>query len=198
MQLKPNPLAGRTESHITLFEYTSVGVALVLSFGVVRLLDGVPSALAREQRYWPHSLWIAIKFLNHFQFWWVSWGTRDANWHFLFFLTQLATPVVLYLQASALVTSSPDSITDWRAHFYATRRRFFGLNIAFAFAIVLGRSLPAGHPPPVPVLVVMCGVVLMSALGYRSDSHRVQSGLVLFAGFLNLVAVATLVDSAAG
>jgi hypothetical protein len=176
----------------------SVGVAIVLSFGVIRILDGIPSALAKEKRYWPHSVWLALKFLNLFQFWWISWGTRDADWQFLSFLAQLATPVVLYLQASVLTTSSPDSITDWRTHFYATRHRFFGLNVAFAFAIVLGRSLPTGGVPPIPVIVVMSGIVVLSLIGYRSVSHRVQSGVALVAAFSNLVAVATLVDGAAG
>jgi hypothetical protein len=97
----------------------------------VRLLDGAPASFQREKRYWPHSLWLAIKFLNHFQFWWIFWGTRDAEWNFVFFVAQLGTPVLLYLQASALVTSAPDSVEDWRVHFYAIRRRFFGLNIAF-------------------------------------------------------------------
>ena len=60
------PLDGRSELRISFFEYISVGVAFVLSFGVVRLLDGIPHALDRKKRYWPHSLWIAIKFLNHF------------------------------------------------------------------------------------------------------------------------------------
>ncbi len=132
------PAAGRQfrsaadrSSAITLFEYISVGVVIVLSFGVVRLLDGAPASFQREKRYWPHSLWLAIKFLNHFQFWWIFWGTRDAEWNFVFFVAQLGTPVLLYLQASALVTSAPDSVEDWRVHFYAIRRRFFGLNIAF-------------------------------------------------------------------
>jgi hypothetical protein len=191
-------LDGSREPNITLFEYISVGVAIVLSFGVVRILDGAPFALERKKRYWPHFLWLAIKFENHFVFWWLSWGTRDADWQFLNFLAQLGTPVVLYLQASTLVTPTPGAITDWRAHFYATRRRFFGLNVAYLFATILSRSLSFGQIPPVPVFIMIAAGLATSIVGYCSSSHRVQSGVVLFALFLNLVLIATGLVGSAG
>ena len=37
---------------MTLFEYITVVVSIVLSFGMIRLLDGLRPALSREGRYW--------------------------------------------------------------------------------------------------------------------------------------------------
>jgi hypothetical protein len=137
---------------------------------------------------------VVTKFLNHFQFWWIFWGTRDAQWNFVFFLAQLATPVILYLQASALVTSTPDSIHDWRIHFYAIRRRFFTLNIAFGAITPLASRLPTGlAAPPIPVLAVAAIIVVLSIVALRSESHRVQATVVLLLALLDLVATATLI-----
>jgi len=112
----------------------------------------------------------------------------------VFFVAQLGTPVILYLQASALVTSAPDSVEDWRVHFYAIRRRFFGLNIAFGSISPLALRLPTGLlAPPVPILAVAVTIVALSAIALRSDSHRVQATVVVLLALLDLVAIATLI-----
>ncbi len=140
--------------------------------------------------YLPHAIWVAIKFLHLFMVWWNAWGLRNTEWNFGYFMLQLGTPVVLYLQASALVTSSPDEVRDWRNHFYSVRRRFFGLNIAFALINVPSIAVTAGIAvPPVVFLVVTAAVVALSIAGFRSESHRVQLGIASFAVALNLVAV---------
>jgi hypothetical protein len=138
---------------------------IVLSFGVVRLLDGALASFP-----------------------------RDAEWNFVFFLAQLATPVILYLQASTLVTSSPDSIEDWRIHFYAIRRRFFGLNIAFGAVTPLASRLPTGLlAPSVPFVAIAVAIVVLSGIALRSDSHRIQAMVVLLLALLNFVAIAILI-----
>ena len=62
--LTPNPLGGGRESDISLFEFLSVGIAIVVSFGVVRLLDGAHYAAKPGQLYWPHLVWVALKLLE--------------------------------------------------------------------------------------------------------------------------------------
>jgi hypothetical protein len=165
------------------FEFLSVGIAIVVSFGVVRLLDGASSSLSRTHSYWPHLVWVALKLLQHFNIWWTLWSKHEASWSYAGFLAQLLAPLVLYLQATALVTSSPQSIENWRDHFYSVRRRFFGLNIAFACANPLAYSA-AGMS--VQSLVTPAVIALLSIVGILSDSHRVQSALALFALLGNL------------
>ena len=101
------------EPRITIFEYLSVAIAIVVSFGVVRLLDGVSHAIDRDSRYWPHLVWVGLKLLHHFNVWWLLWSTRDVSWDYGRFLAQLAAPLILYLQATALVTPSPQSVESW-------------------------------------------------------------------------------------
>lgn len=72
---------------MTLFEYVTVVVSIVLALGVMRLLDGVRVAAAAERRYLPHLLWIATKLFNHTLFWWALWSGRDAvSWNFASFM----------------------------------------------------------------------------------------------------------------
>jgi hypothetical protein len=124
--------------------------------------------------------------------WWAIWGIRNANWDFVAFFAQLGTPVLLYLQASSLVTSSPDSIVDWRGHFYEVRRRFFGLNILFALALLAAPALAIGRLPPLSVYLVAATIIVLSIFGFRSTSHRVQGVVALVAALLNLVTIVSL------
>ena len=63
---------------MTLFEYITVVVSIVLSFGMIRLLGGLRPALSREGRYWVHVAWVGIKLLNLLLFWWGFWNLRDT------------------------------------------------------------------------------------------------------------------------
>jgi hypothetical protein len=51
------------------FEYVTVAVSIVLSLGVVRLLDGVHFAASRERGHWVLFLWTLTKLLNHALYW---------------------------------------------------------------------------------------------------------------------------------
>ena len=68
---------------------------------------------------------LCSQFIQCFNAWWVLWASRDVSWDYGRFLVQLGPPLILYLQATTLVTSTPQSVENWRAHFYAVRRRFF-------------------------------------------------------------------------
>ncbi|HBD99942.1 MAG TPA: hypothetical protein DC060_17300 [Gemmatimonadetes bacterium] len=58
---------------MTLFEYLAIFLSIVLSFGVIRLLDGMPSALKQGRGYVIHSLWVISLLFVQVQFWWAFW-----------------------------------------------------------------------------------------------------------------------------
>ena len=75
---------------MTLFEYLAVAVAVVLSFGAIRLLDGLPHVLARDRRHWVHTIWVVNVLWLHAQFWWVFWSySGDVAWNYPKFLLAL-------------------------------------------------------------------------------------------------------------
>ena len=159
---------------MTLFEFITVSVSIVLSLGVVRLLDGAGPVLGAERRYWVHAGWVLVKLQQHFGAWWVMWSFRgETEWNYLRFLAQLVPPILLYLQATTLVTQTPRAVDSWRDHYYSTRRAFFGLNLALASysAFMLTVTLPG--------MALSALAIGASVVGLVSTAHRVHVGILI-------------------
>jgi len=91
---------------MVLFEHVAVAFSMVLSFGVVRLLDGLRPAFVPGRRYWVHALWLVQKLLNHAFYWWGFLSFREGvAWTVASFLWMLIVPALLFLQATALATT---------------------------------------------------------------------------------------------
>ena len=164
---------------MTLFEYITVAVSLVLALAIARTLDGLRSALAKDRRYWVHATWVAIKLTNPATFWWSIWRFRDADWNIVSFLLALAWPAVLYLQVSGLVTRQPELVTDWRTHFYSQRRWFFGANLCLSLTgtgltRLLGEDLFT-NSFAIPRLVF----IVLSILGIATDNEKAHGFIVV-------------------
>jgi hypothetical protein len=168
---------------MTLFEYVTVAVSIVLSLGVVRLLDGVRFAASRERGYWVHLAWIATKLMNHALYWWALWSTRDAvTWNFASFLWVLAFPGILYLQSTALVTTTPAEIASWREHFFSIRRWFLAINLVLNLHVLASSLLlldvPLLDSSRIPLLLVF----VLNVAGIFSANPRLHgliAGVVL-------------------
>src|SRR6185295_3745203 len=98
-----------------MFEHVAVAFSMVLSLGVVRLLDGLRPALVPGRRYWVHALWLIQKLLNYAFYWWIFWSLREGvRWNIASFLWILLGPALLFLQATALATTNPSGVASWR------------------------------------------------------------------------------------
>ena len=67
---------------MSLFEYVTVAVSIVLGLGVAHLLGNARPVLDRGHRYWLHALWVATLLLLHALEWWALWSFREARWSF--------------------------------------------------------------------------------------------------------------------
>jgi len=105
---------------MTLFEYMSVAVSLVLALTIAEGLRGLHSAFLPDRRYGVHVAWLLIKLSNPITFWWLLWGWRDFTevWNFGTYLLAMLVPALIYLQISSLVGHAPNEVMDWRRHFY--------------------------------------------------------------------------------
>ena len=111
---------------MTLFEYLSVGYSIVLSLTIVRLLGGLPAAVASDRRYWVHVVWISLVLVRSLLIWWSFWSYHEvAAWNFFSFALVLLLPGLLFMMAATLIPDSTSSVGSWQAHFYAVHRRFF-------------------------------------------------------------------------
>ena len=170
---------------MTIFEYITVAVSLVLALCFARLLDGVRSALNSNRRYWVHATWVFIKLTNPLAYWWTLWGYREAAnyWNMLTFTQVVMFPAIMYLQVDSLVSHHPEHIRDWREHFYSQRRWFFSLNAILALLSVIVFSNFGVSAEPEIIGMTWASVGLFwSILGIVTENPKVQAGIVIFAG----------------
>lgn len=169
---------------MTLFEYLSVGYSIVLSLTIVRLLGGLPAALASDRRYWVHVTWIGLVLVRSLLFWWSFWSYHDvAAWNFFSFALILLVPGLLYIMAAALIPDNPSRVGSWRAHFYAVHRRFFTI-MALSFVVTVAAShlvlgVPLFHPLR-GFQAVFFVVALVATTTSNSRFHEVLAVAVLF------------------
>ena len=166
---------------MTLFEYITVAISLVLALSVARTVDGLRSSLASGRRYWIHAAWVVVKLTNPMTFWWGIWRFRDSPaWDFPAFMLVLAWPVVLYLQVSSLVTRQPELVSDWRSHFYQQRKWFFGANLCLNLTtVVLSLALGGNLTGDPLVWLPRLAVLGLSAAGFATANERAHGFIVI-------------------
>lgn len=119
--------------------------------------------------------------MNTTHYFWVGWLYRSAveSWSFAGFLGFVAPPAIVFLQVHTLLTAHPDSIADWRAHFWQVRRWFFGANVLLPLSnllllhVVVGRELMS-----VESLSLVLNLVL-SGVGLASSNERVHGAVAI-------------------
>jgi len=165
---------------MTLFEYLSVAISLFLALSVTRGLDGFRDAFTPGRIYWVHASWVVIKLFNPVLLWWSFWALQASEWNLPKFAWSLLGPGILYLQVTSLVTRHPESISDWRAHFFGQQREFFVLNLIFVmWSYTTGQILITDLPLVTPLLPGAALVWTCSLVGVVSKSHRVHSVIVI-------------------
>lgn len=171
---------------MSLFEFVTVFVSIILALALARNLDALGSALDLERRYWVHATWVVVKLMTPYGFWTLIWPLRGAEmWSGPMILLLSGVAVLYYLQVIALVTQDARQVTDWRSHYYSYRIRFFGLNatilVLFAVFAAMGdpAAVRAGWEYAGPS---MAGVILLfSIVGMVTANPRVHAGIAVIA-----------------
>ena len=131
---------------MTLFEYLSVAVSILLSLGMVHILSRIKGVLEGGRSYWIHTVHVGLILLLHPVYWWMFWGYRDVSWTLPFFLMALVPPSLICVLATSLVPSDSSAIASWRDHYFRIHRSFFGLYVAFTVAVATQTVLLRGDP----------------------------------------------------
>jgi hypothetical protein len=166
---------------MTIFEYVSVAISIIIALAIAEGLRGLRSALDSRRRYSIHVTWIFIKLANPVFYWWAIWGLREVPeyWNMGTFTYLLMMPSIMYLQLHSLVSENPDQIADWRAHFYNQRRWFFGLNTFLAVLAALNfANLFVPAPPNLFPIVAYTIIGMLSFAGFMSDNARLHAVIV--------------------
>ena len=160
------------------FEYFVGAISIVLGLTVARCLDALPSAFASRRRYGAHLAWVLIKLANPVVILWSFWSIREV--HDLTFVSLVAAftlSATLYLQVIALVTTNPDAVDDWAAHYFAKRRLFFGVNALFLAQLGALNLVSAGVNAILGVQLVMIGLSVAAMASDRPRLHAWVAGL---------------------
>ena len=166
---------------MSLFEYISVMVSVVLALGIAQILTGIGAFLTVRERpraYWLHSVWLVFLALLHVYMWWYLWDLRsnppDTSLEFIF---TLLGPALIYLPTYVLLEGGFPS--DAREHFERVRRPFFALVIAGTVYQLLNPWVQ-GYSVPV---IFRAGALLQvgaAMAGYLISDRRVQAAIGVY------------------
>ena len=172
-----------------LFEYLAAAFTLVLSFAVIRLVGGLPSAVVAERRYWVHVLLLVAVLSMVASIFWALWSFREASWNYPAFLLVLAQPGLVYFLAATIVPDSPSDVGSWKTHYYSVRVRFFVgwicLAVLTGMIPIVVLQMPLLNLGLVPAL---CGL-LIGVVGSVSTSAKVHAGLVMIIASLMIASI---------
>jgi hypothetical protein len=170
---------------VTIFEYLSVAVSIVLGLGLAQVLGGL-SSVARSWKtvtpYWVHTVWVFMILLLHVQVWWAFWDfSGDRTWTLANFTAILAMPAFLYFLAHLVAPDvAPGAATNLRSYFADIRIPFFVVLASFwAYGMVF-RTLAFGDPLFELRRVPQASLFILALAGAAKDSPRWQAVVLLF------------------
>ncbi len=170
----------RTYGGVTLFEYISVAISIVLALSAAQLLGNLREVFDPARRYWVHALWVIHVLLVHILLWWGFWAYRDVeSWNLAFFALVLVNPGLLFVCSNALVLSQRGNGTSWEQHFFSVRKWFFVARGLIGMVSTLRSwlllDIPILDPGRLPSLLML----IVCVVGVLSASRRVHGALVL-------------------
>ena len=163
---------------MSLFEFVSVIIAVVLALCAGQLLLGVSAlikARLRVSAFLPHTIWIGLLFLLVLQHWWAQWDFRGVDWTYPTFLYVVLGPTLLFLAASLLIPeTSGEAPIDLRLHFMGVRRLFMLVMLAFVLVTWFDGPLIQGQTAFGRIGLLHFGWVGVVLVGFSSDNSRVN------------------------
>ncbi|MBW2496107.1 MAG: hypothetical protein JRF61_02435 [Deltaproteobacteria bacterium] len=168
---------------MTHFEYITVALSIVLALSIARCLDALAAAFDPSRRYWVHFTWLMVKLSNPLVFWWSMWEFRESHdWTFLSFLGAMLVAGTLYLQVNTLVTTNPDAVSDWRSHYYAKHRLFFGANVFLLLQLFITAQLAMDESFLNPWAIFQMTMILLSTTAMVSKNPTVHGWVAVLGG----------------
>jgi hypothetical protein len=181
---------------MTLFEYLAIAFGLLYSVAALRVLGGLPVAIAPGRRYSLHLTLTFVQLMLIAISFWTFWSLREVAWTFRGFLFALLVPGLLYYCAAVLVPENPESVTSWRDHYYQVRRRWYGGFALWGVAAAVSATVNLGMPLDHPARGVHVVSVVLGLVGCLSAKPRVHAVIVLtLAGLLIAGAFSSTIDA---
>jgi hypothetical protein len=174
---------------MTLFEYISVAISILLSLGMVHILSRAREVLEPGKRYWVHIVQVGLLLAVHPLYWWIFWGFREnVSWNLPLFLYFLVGPSLLCVAATSLVPRDPPSVA-WRDYYYLVHRSYFVVLAMFTLHVAVQGWLLHGRSWLDPSRLFQGLVVAACLVG--AFSRREQAHVAIAVAMLALISAAT-------
>jgi hypothetical protein len=177
---------------VTLFEYLSVAISIVLALSAGQLLTNFREVLDPPRRFWVHAIWVVHLLLLHVFVWWSMWAFRDVDWNLAMFAVVLLPPGILFVCSSTLVPSYSPTVSSWEEHFFKVRRWFFALRSLFILAAGFRSWLLLDKPVLESPTSVSVPLLLLCVAGFIIPDRRFQGGLAVVVFALLILGVSYL------
>ena len=165
---------------MTLFEYLSVAVSIVLSLSAAQILANLRAVLDPDRRYWVHALWVLQALLVHVIYWWGFWAYRELeSWNFAFFVVVLLNPGLIFICSNILVLGDRAPGISWEEHFFSVRRWFFVIWGALAVVATVRNWLILETPLLVLGRIPILMTLIICIAGFHFTDRRIHGALVL-------------------
>lgn len=163
---------------MSLFEFVTVMVSMILALTLGQLLRSV-SSLAKKRRqvvpYAPHSLWLICIFLTLINHWWSLWDLRDINWTYVAFLYTLLGPTLVNFMVGLIThDQSGDGTIDLKMQFNVVRPLFMTIEMGYVIALWFDGPLLAGQDPFGLVGLMHIPILGAVTAGLLTEGRRVQ------------------------
>jgi hypothetical protein len=177
---------------MTHFEYLAIAFSLLFSFAAVRLVGGIPYALAPGRRYWVHLSLVFHELLRVAAGFWAFWSFRAITWTFPTYLLALVGPGLVYFLAATLVPADPTEVDSWKDFYFGVRRRYFLAIIFWAVALAITTTFLVQMPWSHPFRLVQLAFLAFGVVGATFACPRVHAGLALVSLVLPAIAALTV------
>jgi hypothetical protein len=181
---------------VTLFEFLTVALSIVLALSAGQLLTNVREVFDPRRRYWVHAVWVMHLLIQHVLVWWSFWAYRDVeSWNLATFAVALLPPGLLFVCTSTLVPSYSSTVASWESHFFEVRRWFFAARSLFVISAGFRTWLLLDRPVFESPTPVSGPILLLCIAGFLSPNRRLHGALsiVLLALILGGVAYFRLI-----
>jgi hypothetical protein len=169
---------------MTLFEYLAIAFSLVYSLAALRLLGGLPAALAPGRRSFVHvTVTLFMLGLVAISFW-TFWSLRDVDWTYVGFMVALLVPGTLYYSAAVLIPENPEAVGSWGEYYFAVHRRLYLGFLSWALAAAASATVNLGMGPLHPARGVHALVVVIGVLGAARSNERLHRLLAILLALL--------------
>ncbi|NKB97363.1 MAG: hypothetical protein GKR90_02525 [Pseudomonadales bacterium] len=164
---------------MTIFEFLSVAISIVLALTLGKLVAATPHVFSRDRRDPIHAGLFLVNCFVVLNIWWFVWSLNEkTSWNFLEFLILMGSPVTLYLAAHLLVSDIPGEVKSWREHFSRVHRGYFTAILATAIFANVRTMWVVGGEASLAVGFMVTGILFLPGIfSSRRSVHAIILGL---------------------